>query len=781
MVEEKLGDFIEMSERRYALIVANYEFEDKRLQNLTSPAKDAELLVELLKNYEIGNYDEINLQINKSDDFLRKEINAFFSGKLPDDTLLFYYSGHGVLDNRGRLFLATKNTNMELLRSTALPASFVVEEMDESRSKRQVWIVDCCYSGSAIQGVKSAIGTKVSTGVLEGNGYGRVILSATDSLQLAWEGNQVLGNTPESLFTHYLVEGIKTGDANPFKESISVDDVYNYIHRKIVPHQNPLKSSSKQEGEIIIARNPKPRIRSYASREAIPTGKQEFIGNSSIFGIDFGTTKSAISIIHDGKPVIIRNERGEKFTPSVVTFMGIGTERYAIGTPAIVQAFSNPNGAFFNIKRQIDQETELELNGQKTTYTSIASKIFESLKNIAQRYCIDNEYKAVLCVPAYFNKKQTAAIAEAATKAGFEILYMLTEPVAAALAHGVEKNDMIAVCDLGGGTFDVSILDIGNGVAQVRSVSGDSVLGGIDFDNKIVEFLRSNFFDTHGIDLSMDKVANLRLSDAAEQAKIALSELEATTVFVPNIYADKNGVKNINVLLSREYFEQITKDFIDRIGKCCRQALDNAGTPLIDKIILVGLSTQIPTIKKRVQEIFNAPIDSYTDPNDAVAIGAAIQAGVYSGNVKDTLLLDVIPLSLNVETLGGISTEMLERDTTIPTRRTQIFTTTNDGQTIATIHILQGERPMALDNLSLGSFSLDGIPPAPSGVQQIEITFDVEARGELRVTATEKSTQKVEKFTITDLKGITRSSDHTTNPLNVERTQIKIYERNDNK
>jgi len=438
-----------MNKRKFALIIANYEFEDSQLQKLTSPAKDAEALAKILEDKGIGEFDEINLQINKSADILRKEISSFFSKKLPDDMLLLYYSGHGVVDSRSNLFLTTKETEMELLRATSIPSSFIVEEMDESRSKRQILILDCCYSGSVIQGVKSGIGTKINAGIFEGNGYGRVFLSATDALQLAWEGDRIIGNATESLFTHYFIEGITTGNANPFREWISINDIYEYIYRKIVPHQNPQLSSFRQEGELIIARNPKPRVKIHTSFIGVPIGTPEFVGDSSVFGIDFGTTKSAISIIKDGKPLIIRNERGEKFTPSVVTFMENGD--IAVGTPAIVQAFSSPGTAFFAVKRQIERSLVLDFNGKTYTYIDIASKIFESLKQSAKKYCKNEKYQAVVCAPAYFSSRQKSAINEAAVKAGFDVVRMIPEPVSAALAYNVRKNDNIVICDLGGG------------------------------------------------------------------------------------------------------------------------------------------------------------------------------------------------------------------------------------------------------------------------------------------------------------------------------------------
>ena len=445
--------------------------------------------------------------------------------------------------------------------------------------------------------------------------------------------------------------------------------------------------------------------------------------------------------------MIIRNDRGEKFTPSVVTFLSDGN--VAVGTPAIVQAFSNPNRVFYNVKRKLEDETDFVYKNQKYTYINIASKIFESLKNSAKKYRNNEKIQAVLCTPAYFTTTQKSAIAAAAKQAGFEILRMIPEPVSAALAYGVEKNDKVVICDLGGGTFDVSILQIGEGVAQVRAINGDNSLGGIDFDNRIVEFVISDFFDKYGIDLSNDKIARIRLLEAAEQAKIALSELDKTTVFVPNIYADHRGVKSVNVVLSRDYFEKITIDLVDTIEECCRAVLADIWIKDIDKILLVGLSTQIPAVKDRIQSVFKMPVDPNIDPNDAVAIGAAIQAGVLSGNVNDVLLLDVVPLTLSLETLGGVASPIINRNTTIPARKTKVFSTVNDNQTVAEFHIVQGERPMAVDNLSLGGFYFDGIPPNSRGVPQIEVTFDINVNGLLQVIVKEKTTGKEKRVEIT--------------------------------
>ena len=729
-----------MSEKKFALIVANYEFEDSRLQKLTSPAKDAEALAKILQDPDIGNFNEIILQVNQSASVLRKEIISFFSKRMPDDMLLFYYSGHGIMDSRGRLYLATKDTEMESPKATAIQSSYIGEEMDESRSNRQILIVDCCYSGALMQGAKSGVGTKINVDTFAGNGYGRVILTATDAVQLAWEGDRIDGEVNQSLFTHYFIEGITTGNATPYKELISVDDIYNYIYKNVRSYQNPQKKSSSQEGELIIARNPKPRIKIHTSITGISSGKQEFVGDSSVFGIDFGTTKSAISIIHDGKPIIIRNDRGEKFTPSVVTFMKNGD--VVVGTPAIIQAFSSPETACFAIKREIEKDLESEFNNKKYTSITIASKIFESLKKSAQKYCKDEKYQAVICTPAYFSSKQKSAISAAAAKAGFEVLRMIPEPVSIALAYNVEKNNNVVVCDLGGGTFDVSLLQLGDGVVQVMSVNGDNLLGGLDFDNKIVEFIIKDFLDKYKIDLSHDGIAKIRLMDAAEQAKIVLSELENVNIFVPNIYADQDGVKNINIVLARDDFEIITKDLIDKVEACCLAAYKDLELwgEKIDKVLLSGLSTQIPAVRKSIINVFKINSDSEVDPNDAVAIGAAIHGGVLSGIVKDILLLQATEISLGIELFDGTTHIFIERSTTIPTRNIRMFHPHNEGQTKVAVNIIQGGDVQGTIKEILGTVMLDNI--ASVSKPEIEVVFDIDANGTLTVKIREKSTNR---------------------------------------
>ncbi|MBT7991494.1 MAG: Hsp70 family protein, partial [Anaerolineae bacterium] len=548
----------------------------------------------------------------------------------------------------------------------------------------------------------------------------------------------------------------KTGEASPYKEWISIDDVYDYIYRKTIKSQTPLKTSVRQEGELVIARNPNPRIKKYDRIIDIPTGKQEFYGNSSIFGIDFGTTKSAVSIIHEGTPIIIRNERGEKFTPSVVAYLE--NDDVAVGTPAIIQAFADPDRAFFGVKRHIDERHPgwAISYGSPDSYVDIASKIFADLRNNAKKYSTDDKFQAVLCVPAYFTEKQKKAVYLAAKQGGFDVLRMIPEPVAAALAYGVEKDELIIVCDLGGGTFDVSIMEIGDGVAQVHVVNGDNLLGGIDFDKRIAEFLTDDFSKKHGVNLSNDKIAQMRLMEAAEQAKIALSELETTTIFVHNIYMDKLGGKSINVSLSREHFDKLTEDLVARVETCCQAAVKDSDWDYYDnhpeyykkKIVFVGLSTQIPAVRKKIQEIFRAPVDFSVDPNDVVVIGASIHAGVLSGTVRDTMLLNVASMSLGVETSGSVMRCLVKRNTTIPTRKTEVFTTTEDNQTSACIHILQGERPMASDNKSLGGFYLEDIPPTYRGIPQIEVTFDIDANGVIKVSAEEKTVGKEKKLII---------------------------------
>ncbi len=496
-----------------------------------------------------------------------------------------------------------------------------------------------------------------------------------------------------------------------------------------IPANNPL--TPKQAGEIIIARNPTPRIFEKIEFEKIE--QEENI--SSIVGIDFGTNASAVAVIKGRKPFIIRNQRGEKFTPSVVAFSQKG--EVVIGTPAVAQAASNPDRTIFSIKTKLGTDWHIDIDSKVYTSIDIAALIFQNLKEDAESYLDRPVIQAVITVPAYFNTRQRQALTDAASKTGLEIFRLVAEPTAASLAYNVRDRQIVAVCDLGGGTFDVSIIGhslVGEGerhgpVYEVDAVNGDPQLGGDNIDERIVEYLMENFKEHHNIDLFSDKAAKIRLKQAAEQAKIALSELETVNIYVPYIYADQNGIKHISVDLTRSKFEELISDLINKIRDYCRYAIRDSSSvddvTQIDELILVGLSTKVPLIRQTLTEFFRKRSKPRIDPEEAIVLGAAVQAGVLSGNIKDTLLIDAIPLTLGVETLGGVSTPIIERNTTFPNKKIQFFTTTADEQTKAKIHVTQGERPMASDNESLGGFVFDKIPPSPKGVARLRIEFNM--------------------------------------------------------
>ncbi|MFC7440639.1 molecular chaperone DnaK [Laceyella putida] len=475
-----------------------------------------------------------------------------------------------------------------------------------------------------------------------------------------------------------------------------------------------------------------------------------------VIGIDLGTTNSCVAFMDGNEAVVIPNAEGGRTTPSVVGFSKTG-ERL-VGEAAKRQAITNPEKTIISIKRYMGTDHKVQIDDKAYSPQEISAMILQKLKADAEAYLGETVTQAVITVPAYFNDSQRQATKDAGRIAGLEVLRIINEPTAAALAYGMEKSEdqKILVFDLGGGTFDVSILELGDGVFEVLSTSGDNQLGGDDFDQVIIDYLVQEFKKENGIDISHDKMAVQRLKDAAEKAKKDLSGVLTTTISLPFLTADATGPKHLEVTLTRAKFEELSANLIERTMAPTRQALSDAGlTPNdIDKVILVGGSTRIPAVQEAIKRLIGKEPSKGVNPDEVVAMGAAIQGGVLSGDVKDIVLLDVTPLSLGIETLGGVFTKLIERNTTIPTEKSQIFSTAADNQTSVDIHVLQGERPMAADNKPLGRFQLTDIPPAPRGIPQIEVTFKIDANGIVHVSAKDKATGKSQAITIQSSGGL---------------------------
>ena len=817
-----------------ALIVANSQYDDERFAPLPGAAADAAALNAVLADPAVGEF-EVEAVVDVGQRMAMRAIQLFFASAKPDDLLLLHLSLHGWKDLRNQLYFIARDTERDLPEATAISADFVSERMGQSRSGRIVLLLDCCYSGAFAAGLRHRSGESPSVNVAEPfAGRGRVVMTASTSLQFAHEGDpEVLQSRSHaqqpSVFTSAIVAGLRDGAADLDRDGrISVGELYDYVHEQVrrkVPAQTPTLSVDSVQGTIYLARSSySPDTGTLPGLRAAVGDPQEWVrigslhlierllgsvkepvreeaqqallrltadrdpqvaerarelwhrrglgpipaaaapsqptqaratGTGFFAGIDFGTTNSAVGVYQDDDVRMIPNAQGALTTPSLVGLTADG--RTVVGLDAKRQALANPEFTVASVKLKLGTDWSIERNGVRYSAEQIAALILGRLRADAESYLGGTLTGAVLTVPAYFSYAQRHALRQAAEMAGINVLRMFNEPTAASMTYGLNKaqDERALIIDLGGGTFDVCLISVGgaksidSGVVEVEATAGDNHLGGNDWDQALAAHIVALIRHEHGVDVSTDREAALRVRDAAEAAKIDLSASLSTRISLPYIAAAPGGPIHFDTTLTRAEFENVTQKILDRCKGPIDQVMRDSWMPSeIDHVILVGGATRMPAVGELLRQITGKQPYRGLIP-EGIATGAVLQAAILMGKIKDLLLLDVTPLSLSIETRGGITTKLIERNTTIPTKRSEIFTTHRDNQTSVIVHVLEGEREIAGYNKTLAVFELAGIAPAPRGKPQIEIAFDIDANGLLSIGAKDLGTGRSQHVTVT--------------------------------
>ena len=819
-----------------ALIVANSHYDDERFAPLPGAAADAAALNAVLADPAVGEF-EVEAVVDLGQRMAMRAIQLFFASAKPDDLLLLHLSLHGWKDLRNQLYFIARDTERDLPEATAISADFVSERMGQSRSGRIVLLLDCCYSGAFAAGLRHRSGESPSVNVAEPfAGRGRVVMTASTSLQFAHEGDpEVLQSRSHaqqpSVFTSAIVAGLRDGAADLDRDGrISVGELYDYVHEQVrrkVPAQTPTLSVDSVQGTIYLARSSySPDTGTLPGLRAAVADPQEWVrigslhlierllgsvkepvreeaqqallqltadrdpqvaerarelwhrrglgpipapaapsqpaqaratGASFFAGIDFGTTNSAVGVYQDGDVRMIPNAQGALTTPSLVGLTADG--RTVVGLDAKRQALANPEFTVASVKLKLGTDWSIERNGVRYSAEQIAALILGRLRADAESYLGGTLTGAVLTVPAYFSYAQRHALRQAAEMAGINVMRMFNEPTAASMTYGLNKaqDERALIVDLGGGTLDVCLISVGgaksidSGVVEVEATAGDNHLGGNDWDQALAAHIAALILRQHGADVSNDREATLRIRDAAEAAKIDLSASLSTRISLPYIAAADDGPVHFETTLTRAEFENVTREILDRCKRPIEQVFRDSfavKSSEVDHVILVGGATRMPAVGELLRQITGKQAYRGLIP-EGIATGAVLQAAILMGKIKDLLLLDVTPLSLSIETRGGITTKLIERNTTIPTKRSEIFTTHRDNQTSVIVHVLEGEREMAADNKTLAVVELTGIAPAPRGKPQIEIAFDIDANGLLSIGAKDLGTGRSQHVTVT--------------------------------